>query len=117
MKKILYPIAITLVFSFNVFAQYISSEELAGKWEFVSWEEADDPSTRKEVGILMDFHKDGTVTSHMENGPQKSNYSIEGDSIKFSDDRGEQVQRIVEFIPGQRLIINHMGALMRLERR
>jgi hypothetical protein len=53
----------------------------------------------------------------MENGLQKSNYSIDGDSIKFSVDRGEQVQRIVEFIPGQRLIINHMGALMRLERR
>lgn len=97
--------------------QGLSVRDLEGKWEFVSWQEADDPSSKRQIGLMMDFNADGTVVSHMAQGPSNATFTIEGDTILYVDKRGEQPWKIVSHTPEKSLIVNNQGALMTLERR
>lgn len=98
-------------------AQGLSVSDLEGRWEFVSWQEVDDPSTKRQIGLMMDFNADGTVVSHMTQGPSNATFTIEGDTILYVDDRGEQPWKVVSHTPEERLIVNNQGAIMTLERR
>lgn len=116
MNKSIALVLVTLYAAVSL-AQGLSVSDLEGTWEFVSWQEDGDPSSKREIGLMMDFNADGTVVSHMAQGPSNATFTIEGDTILYVDERGEQPWKIVSHTPEETLIVNNQGAIMTLERR
>ena len=60
----------------------------------------------------------GVTVSDLE-GKWESNatISVEGDTILYVDDNGEQPWKVVSHAPAESLVVNNQGAIMILERR
>jgi len=112
MKKLLLLPCILLSFTSICFSAQISQNDLLGEWTFVYWMEEGDETSKRDINIIMDFQKDGSVITKMGNKTESAKYKVEGETILYTDKRGQQVWKIISFDPGKSFKVNHKGAEM-----
>lgn len=115
-KKVFALSFVYLVGSFAS-AQELSREALIGEWEFTAYAETSTPNDRVAVGVVFDFRPDGTLITKRSTGDVESRYSIEGATIRYSGQGGEQTWIVRAFEPGVSIVFENGGTLMYLERR
>lgn len=98
-------------------AQDFSAAALIGEWEFTAYAESDTPDARVAVGVRFEFRPDGTLISKMPTGDVESRYSVDGNTILYSDANGEQTWILRAFEPGKSIVFENRGTLMYFERR
>jgi len=101
----------------NAWASDLSVDELVGKWEFLHWADSGNLDNTHDVGLVMEFMADGTVTTYMPNKSVTERYQLSGSTIIYSDKRGDQEWKVVSFVPGNTLVVDNFGAVMTLEKR
>jgi hypothetical protein len=98
-------------------AQEFSAEALLGKWEFVAYAERDAPEERRPVGVIFEFRPDGVMISMMPDGAVESAYSVDGNTMRYGGQGGEQTWTVRTFVPDESIVMENAGTLMYLERR
>ncbi len=109
---------VTLLLCTPLSAAEISQKQLVGEWEFTHWVEKNNKSQKNRVGLFMDFQADGTVMiKHAgATGYKRGSYEVEGDTIIYNDDGGEQVWKVQSFEPDKELVVSYEDALIFLEK-
>ena len=107
---------LVVLFPMAGLAQTMTTSDLEGRWEFVSWEEEGDPTSKQLIGLMMDFNADGTVVSHMPDGPSEASFTINDDTIYYVDDKGKQTWKVISHTPDESFIVNNRGSIMVFER-
>ena len=97
--------------------QEFSAQALLGRWEFTAYAEASSPQERTPVGVLFEFRTGGVLVTKTSTGDVEAKYTVNGNTVTYSDARGEQPWRILEFKPDVSIVIDNRGTLMYLERR
>ena len=111
-------IAATVVALFAVAtnAQNLTLQDLAGNWIYQSYAEVETPDERRPVGAEMNFRIDGTILMTLSTGAAEGTFTLDGDTIRYSDANGEQTWTIRSYEPGKSLVVEYQRALMYFER-
>ena len=112
MKKLMLIPCLLLSLTSICLSVQISQIDLLGEWTFVYWMEDGDETSKRDINIIMDFQKDGTVITKMSNTTESAKFKVEGETILYTDKRGQQVWKIISFEPGKSFKVNHKGAIM-----
>lgn len=109
---------IMLMWCAPLWAAEITQEQLVGEWEFTHWAEKANKEQKEIVGVVMDFRSDGTVISKLSGptGYQRGTYEVNGDTIVYSDNSGEQIWKVETFKPDKKLVVIHKDAIMFFEK-
>lgn len=117
MLRLLAGILSAVLLISTVWAQTITEEQLIGTWVFKAYADIDSPEERRPVGAVFEFHPGGAFTSRRSTGEEtEATYTVDGNTIIYSDARGEQIWTIQSFEPGESLVVDNQGTLMFLER-
>ena len=115
-----YRIAPTLfatfaLFSSTVIADSLSQEAIQGKWRFTHI--VMDGDREVKVNQTVDFRTDGSAVYYGAGGNEsaRGSYVVESDAIRYTDNKGEQVWKLLSFEDG-RLHVDHRGAHMFFEK-
>ena len=93
-----------------------TADSLSGKWTFTHI--LMDGTREMKVNNLTKFLPDGSTIFYDSAGNERSRgtYSVSASAIVYTDDKGEQVWKLVSFGDGK-LHVDHRGAEMFFERR
>ena len=117
MLRISAGILAAVLLATTLWAQTITQEQLIGRWIFEAYAEIDSPEERRPVGAVFEFNPDGTFKSRRSTGEEAEvTYTVDGNTIIYSDARGEQIWTIQSFESGESLIVDNQETLMFLER-
>lgn len=105
-----------LLLSINAAAADVSHADLVGLWEFTAYAEASEPEARRTVGAVFDIRSDGTLITTTSTGKVEARLDIKGDTITYSDAKGEQLWKVHSLEPDESLVILNRGTLMFLEK-
>jgi hypothetical protein len=97
-------------------AQTISLQGLTGVWSYESYAEVETPDERTPVGARMDFRPDGTIVMTLSTGSAEGTFTLEGDTIHYSDANGPQEWKVRSYEPGKSLVVEYMRALLYFEK-
>ena len=98
-------------------AQEFSVAALIGAWEFVAYAERSAPEQKTPVGIVFEFKEGGTMVTKTPNGDIESTYKVDGNTMTYAGDGGEQTWEVSSFEPDESLVMQNDSVLMYLERR
>ena len=100
-----------MLLSTFVSAEELSGDSLAGKWMFTHM--VLDGGSPRTVNQLMEFQSDGAIINYDPAGNEHSraSYTLQSGSIIYTDQRGEQTWKLVEY-GGDSLHVDHRGAEM-----
>lgn len=117
MSRISAAILVAFLLASTAWAQAITQEQLIGTWVFEAYAQTNNPEERRSVGAVFEFHPDGTFTSRRTTGEvAEATYTVDGNTIVYSDARGDQIWTIQSFEQGKSLVVDNQGTLMFLER-
>jgi hypothetical protein len=101
----------------TIWAQTITQQQLIGTWLFKAYAEIDSPEERQPVDAVFEFKPDGTFKSRRSTGEEaEATYTVDRNTIIYSDARGDQIWAIQSLEPGESLVVDNQGTLMFLER-
>lgn len=107
-----------LLLPVTVSAEQLTQSTLEGTWLFSHM--LLDGETNRPVNKFLVFEPDGdVVTYHDPDGKHefsRATYTVQAGSIVYSDDKGDQNWRVLDFSAGK-LHIDHRGAELFFERR
>ena len=109
-------LALAIAVCSNGFAQELTLDELVGVWNFVAYAEVESPADRISMSAQMDFRDDGTVITMRGGGSTEAAFSINGNTIVYTDGAGQQIWNIRSFTPGNELIVEYQRGLMFFEK-
>jgi hypothetical protein len=93
-------------------AQSLSLRELTGVWIYESYAEIETPEAKMPVGARMDFRPDGTVIMTLSSVSAEGAFTLDGDTIRYSDPNGVQVWTIRSYEPNESLVVEYQRALL-----
>jgi hypothetical protein len=97
-------------------AQNLSLQDLTGVWNYESYADIETPDERLPVGARMDFRADGTIVMTLSTGTAEGRFTLDGDTILYTDANGEQIWKIRSYEPGGSLVLEYQRALMYFEK-
>ena len=111
----LLTVTLVLAATIDVRAEELSAEALHGKWLYTHI--LMDGTREIQVNYLTEFFPDGSVAYFDGAGVEKDRgrYVVSGDAIIYTDEKGEQVWKLVSLSEGK-LHVDHRGAEMFFER-
>ena len=109
-------VIIPTFFLSNANAAELSTEALAGKWNFKYMILDGDTANKRTVNRILEFMPDGKVINYGRDGKKTyAEYKISNGMILYSDEHGDQKWKVESFSK-DKLHIDNRGAEMFLER-
>jgi hypothetical protein len=106
--------AATLVTTGN--AESISLQDLIGAWNYVSYAEIESPDKKIPVNARFDFRPDGNIVMTLSTGAAQATFSVDGDTIHYSDANGNQEWKVRSHEAGRSFVVEYRRALLFFER-
>jgi hypothetical protein len=105
-------IAAAFSLSASAGAQDVTIDDLVGLWSYDAYAEIETPDEKRPVGARMEFRSDGTVLMTLSTGTAEATYSIDGDTIVYSDANGTQEWTVRSYVPNESLVVEYQRALI-----
>ena len=109
--KIRLSLLLLILVSVTTHAAELSNKSLSGTWKFTHM--ILDGEQRVSVNRDMKFLSSGEIINYNRKGEEdgRANYVIDGGLIRYSDKRGTQPWKVIQF-ESDSLVVDHKGAEM-----